>query len=226
MVATAGARPASAQSAAPQLGDPSRCVVILEDMGPVGFRISDAQVVADAILTHLRKRVGFEATHYEGVAAAAAAMKKLLATPEGAGPQEAQLAWFKACERSAPWRVRARFGTDKGGDKRHWISASCRRSGLSADPKKGELTEDTRVRGATFLAARDALVAALPAFCPALTAAVQLPVEGASSPGAPHGGTPANGVANGAPDAPPGNGPPGMSKKKAPRPWVPPPRRD
>lgn len=199
---------AHAQSVSPQLGDPARCAVILEDMGPVGFRISDAQVVADALLTGLRKRVGFDGAHYEGVAASAAAMKKLLATPEGAGPQEAQLAWFEKCEEHAPWRVRARFGTASKGAQRHWISVTCRKKGADADPKKGALLDEQRFQGATFLEARDALAAALSGFCPALVGAVQLPIEGATPP-------PAEDAA-----------PPGLRKKKQPKAWVPPPRRD
>ena len=42
----------------------------------------------------------------------ARAMKQLLANPEGTRPQEEQLAWFDACSKAAPWRVRARFGVD------------------------------------------------------------------------------------------------------------------
>jgi hypothetical protein len=203
---------ASAQSMEQNLGDPSKCVVILEEMGNVGFRISDAQVVADAVLTHMRKRVGFESAHYAGVAASAAAMKKLLNTPEGAGPQDAQLQWFKKCEDTAPWRLRARFGTDKKGDKKHWVTLSCRKKGADPDPKKGGVVEEIKVDGKTFLESRDALVAALPAFCAQIPSATVIPIEGVKPPGSPAD----------APDA----GPPGLSKKKEPKPWTPPPRRD
>lgn len=204
-----GTAPAQAQSVGPQLGDPKRCVAVLEEMGSVGFRISDAQVVADAVLTSMRKRVGHDAAHYAGVAASAAAMKKLLQTPEGAGPQESQLAFFKGCEDAAPWRLRARFGTDKKGEKNHWVTLSCRKKGADPDPKKRELVEEKRFEGKTFLEARDALVAALPTFCPAIVGAVQIPLEGAT-----------------ATEAPADAGPPGMSKKKEPKAWTPPPRRD
>lgn len=204
-VAAGGAR---AQSVTPQLGDPKKCVVILDDMGKVGFRISDAQVVADAVLQAFRKRVGFESAHYQGVATSAATMKKLLATPEGAGPQETQLAWFKECEQTAPWRLRARFGTEKVGKKgppTHWVTVSCRKQGEAS-----AIVEEKRFEGATFLEARDALAAALPGFCPVIAGRTEVPIEGATPAGPPA-------------DA----GPPGLSKKKKEaKPWTPPPRRD
>ena len=195
--------PARAQSLGPSLGDPKKCVVVVDDMGDVGFRISDAQVVADAVVSNLRKRIGFESVTYAGVAASAAAMKRLLATPEGAGPQDAQLKWFKDCEQSAPWRVRARFGTGKG--NMHWVSASCRRAG--ADAK--DVVEEKRFEAKTFLEARDKLAAAIPTFCPLIVSNVTVPIEGLKQ-GAD------------APDA----GPPGMSKKQPPKPFTLPPRRE
>lgn len=207
VVALGAAGGARAQSVTPQLGDPKKCVVILDDMGKVGFRISDAQVVADAVLQAFRKRVGFESAHYQGVATSAATMKKLLATPEGAGPQETQLAWFKACEQTAPWRLRARFGTEKAGKKgppTHWVTVSCRKQGEAS-----AVVEEKRFEGATFLEARDALAAALPGFCPAIAGRTEVPIEGAP------------------PAGPSDAGPPGLSKKKKEaKPWTPPPRRD
>lgn len=211
VVGTAGN--ARAQSVTPQLGDPKKCVVILDDMGDVGFRISDAQVVADAVLQAFRKRVGFESAHYAGVAASAAAMKKLLNTPEGAGPQEAQLAWFKECEQSAPWRLRARFGTEKAAKKgpaRHWVTVSCRRAGGGPATGKADGVEEKRFEGATFLEARDALAAAMPGFCPLIAGRTEIPLEGAPAASAP----------------PADAGPVGISKKKAAKPWTPPPRRE
>lgn len=188
---------AHAQSITPQLGDPKKCVVILDGMGNVGFRISDAQVVADGVITQMRKRVGFEGAHYAGVAESAAAMKRILATPEGAGPQEAQLAWFKQCEKNAPWRMKARFGTAKmKGKPPHWVTVSCRKK--DADPKAAP-TEEKTFEGKTFLEARDAMVAALPTFCGAIPSVGIIPVEGS---------------------------PPPPVKPKEVKPWTPPPRRD
>ena len=45
---------------------------MVEDMGDVGFRISDAQAVAESVVAPLKKRVGAQAAFYEGVLKAAA----------------------------------------------------------------------------------------------------------------------------------------------------------
>jgi hypothetical protein len=189
-----------AQSAAPALGDAKRCVVVVEDMGDVGFRISDAQIVAQAAVAGLRKRLGSAAVVYGGVAASASAMKQLLATPEGGGPQDGQIKWFKACDEASSWKVRARFGTSRG---THWITLSCRKKG--ADVK--DVVEEKRFEAKSFLEARDQMAAAVPAFCPSGTSVVgvgDIPNE-------------ARGV-----DA----GPVGMHKQEPLKPWTPPPRRD
>lgn len=197
---------ARAQSVTPQLSDPKKCVVILDGMGDVGFRISDAQVVADAVVTAMRKRVGFDGAHYAGIAESAAAMKKLLATPEGAGPQEAQLKWFKECEGNAPWRIKARFGTQK---KKalppHWVTVSCRRK--DAGPKDPPV-EEKRFDAKTFLEARDAMAAAMPTFCGQIPSIGVIPTEGVRGSGGNPGET-----------SPP-------PKPKEVKPWTPPPRRD
>lgn len=193
--------PARAQSIAGALSDPNKCVVILEGMGEVGFRISDAGMVADGVITGIRKRVGFDGAQYAGVAESAAALKKLLATPEGGGPQEEKLAWFKLCEANAPWRIKARFGTatkvaKKKGALAHWVTVSCRKK------ENDTAVDEKRFEGKTFLLARDAMVAGMPEFCGAIPAMGVIPVE-----------TPAPTV-------------PGMSKKKDAKPWTAPPRRD
>jgi hypothetical protein len=188
---------AHAQSIAGALSDPKKCVVILDGMGDVGFRISDAGMIADGVITAVRQRVGFDGAQYAGVAEAAAAMKKLLATPEGGGPQQEKLAWFKACEHNAPWRIKARFGTAKR--RGHWVTVSCRQ-------QDGGVVEEKRFEGKTFLAARDAMVAGMPTFCGAIPSIGVVPVEPTTAPTAPYV--------------------PGLSKPKEPKPWTPPPRRD
>ena len=194
---------ARAQSIAGSLSDPKKCVVILEGMGDVGFRISDAGMIADGVITAIRKRVGFDGAQYAGVAEAAASMKRILATPEGGGPQAEKLAWFKECETNAPWRIKARFGTPKPAAKKagalaHWVTVSCRKKDETA------AVEEKRFEGKTFLEARDAVVAGMPTFCGAIPSMGMIPVE----PGGPPGVVP------------------GMSKKKEVKPWTPPPRRD
>ena len=189
---------AQAQSIAGALSDPKRCVVILDGMGDVGFRISDAGIVADGVITEIRKRVGFDGAQYAGVAESAAALKKMLATPEGGGPQEEKLAWFKVCEANAPWRIKARFGTGKKGSVPHWLTVSCRKQGETV------VVDERRFEGKSFLAARDALLAGMPTFCGAIPSVGVIPVEQSVRPGELHG----------------------MSKKKEPKPWTAPPRRD
>jgi hypothetical protein len=210
MAAALSSTSTRAQSVTPTVGDPKKCVVILDGMGDVGFRISDAGIIADGVITTMRKRVGFEGAHYAGVAESAAAMKKMLKTPEGAAPQDAQLEFFKQCEANAPWRIKARFGTSKKkGTQPHWVTVSCRKSGSDAkdakDPKS--VVEEKKFEAKTFLEARDAMVAALPTFCGAIPAVGIIPVEPA--PGTPTG-------PNGTKLPPP----------KEVKPWTPPPRRD
>ncbi len=194
-LASSGAR---AQSMVGALGDPNKCVVVIEEMGKVGFRISDAQIVAEAVMTSMRKRVGFDGVAYAGVASSAKAMKRLLATPEGAGPQEAQLAYYKACEQKAPWRVKARFGVKH---HKQWITVACHKV-------DGADVEEKRFEAKTFLEARDALAAAMPAFCPAITPPVVGPSDIPNEAAAAKDATPI-----------------GVRKKEAPKAWTPPPRR-
>ena len=193
--------------------DPKKCVLIVDDMGDVGLRISDAQVVADAVVTGFRKRIGFDAVTYAGVAASAAAMKKLLATPEGAGPQEAQLKWYDECAKNAPWRVKAKFGTKKG---KQWITVECRKK----DAK--DAVDEQRFEAKTFVDARDAMAAAMPVFCKDVVGNASAPTTGA--PGNNGGVVGAGDIPNEA--APPDGGPVGMHKKEPLKPWSPPPRRD
>lgn len=200
LVASLAGTAARAQSIAGALSDPKKCVVILDGMGDVGFRISDSGMIADGVITAIRKRVGYDGAQYAGVAESAAAMKKLLATPEGGGPQEEKLAWFKVCEANAPWRIKARFGTGKKGALPHWVTVSCRKKDAK---ESGGVVDEQRFEGKTFLEARDALVAGMAGFCGPIPSMGVIPVE-------------------------PGATPPGLQgiKKKEIKPWTPPPRRD
>lgn len=199
----AAASPAAAQSIGPtnaSLGDPSKCVVMVEDMGNVGFRISDAQAVAESVVAPLKKRVGPQAAFYEGVLKAAQSMKRLLGpTVEGTATQDTQRQHYEACRDAAPWRIKASFGAPKKGKaKKHWIEVTCRKKG-------GDTAVDQRrVEGDTFVLARDELHKAMGTFCMQMPDISMIPVEPA--PGA----KPAE--------------PPGMSKKE-PKAWTPPPPR-
>lgn len=197
------ATPAAAQSIGPTnaaLGDPAKCVVMVEDMGDVGFRISDAQAVAESVVAPLKKRVGGQAAFYEGVLKAAQSMKRMLGpTVEGAASQDTQRQHYEACRDAAPWRIKATFGSPKKGkSKKHWIEVTCRK-------KDGDVVVDQRrVEGDTFVLARDELHKAMGTFCMQIPDISMIPIE-------PAPGTKAE-------------GPPGMSKKEL-KPWTPPPPR-
>jgi len=208
LAAVLWAHPATAQSATgPAMSDPKRVVVIVDDAGDVGLRISDAQMAHETVIVALRKRLGNDAVAYGGQRKNAATMKKMLGPNAETTIQDTQLVWFDAAEAAAPWRVRVTFGTKKN---EHWVTAACRKaskdSKASKDAKVVVVDQKTGT-GKNFLAARDALAKELDAFCPGLPAAtVAIPIEGATD-----AGNPANPV------------PP---KKKELKPWTPPPRRD
>lgn len=191
---------AAAQSAgAPAMSDPNRVVVIVDDAGDVGLRISDAQMAHETVITALRKRLGNDAVAYEGEKKNAAVMKKMLGPNAETTIQDARLTWFDAAEKTAPWRVRVRFGAKKG---QQFVKVTCRKSTDKVD----HVVDERTGTGKTFVAARDDLAAHLGEFCAALpVAATTIPIEGAGP-------------------AKPGE-PPGMHKKE-PKPWTPPPRRD
>jgi hypothetical protein len=192
------AEPAAAQSAdASALGDPTRCLVVVEDAGNVGLRIADAQSVHEAVLTNLRKRLGNDAVIYEGSRKNAEKMKKMLGKSSETQIQDSQLAYYDAAMKAAPWRVKARFGAKKG---QHFITLSCRKADAKAT------LDEQRFTGKSFSVAKDAMAEKLDSFCQLLpTTATLIPVEKK-------------------PDGAPGVIP-GMSKHEL-KPWTPPPKRD
>jgi hypothetical protein len=199
----APAGPAVPRESGDSLPDPKRCVVLLEELTDVGFRIADAQGVAETVQRAIRKRVGRDGIVYGGVAKSQRELQKMLGQGvETPAIQQKKLDYFKAAEENATWLLRARFGVSKKGpkDKKHWITLSCRKRG--ADPKSP--IEEKRVEAATFVDAKAALDAAMPTFCMQIPSTEQLPMEGVAP------ATPAE--------------PPGL-RKKVPKPWSPPPPR-
>jgi hypothetical protein len=195
-----GVDAARAQSVAQSLGDPARCVVVVDDAGNVGLRIADAQSVHEAVVTALRKRLGTDAVVYEGSRKNAEQMKKMLGSSAETTIQDEQLKYYDAAMKAASWRVRVRFGQTKG---QHWITLSCRKAGDDHTDGKS-VVEEKRFTGKTFIAAKEAMDAALPEFCSALpTTATLIPVEG---------------------QAPRPGEIPGLRKKEL-KPWTPPPKR-
>ena len=58
--------------------------VVLEDMGNVGFRISDAQSLANWVSNALAKRVGHDNVAYEGLLKSKKDLARRLGAPPGA----------------------------------------------------------------------------------------------------------------------------------------------
>jgi hypothetical protein len=203
-----GAGSASAQSAKPTMPDPKACVVVVENIGDVGLRIADAQGVIETVVLGLRKRVGNDSVVYLGTKESAAQMKRLLGKNTETTIQDTQIAYFEAAEKAAPWRVKAKMAMKKG---KHVLTVSCRKHVLMASSRKrseDDVVEEKQFSGKTFLAARDALIEAMPTFCKDIAPPVVLPIEGTTTSPATPGVTP------------------GLKPKEPLKPWSPPPRRD
>jgi|GEM_PF-934268 len=197
----AHAQSAGAAGVAASLGDPSRCVVVVDDAGNVGLRIADAQSAHEAVVTALRKRLGTDAVVYEGSRKNAEQMKRMLGSSAETSIQDEQLKYYDAAMKAAPWRVKVRFGQKKG---EHWITLSCRKAAADKSDGDKSVVEEKRFTGKSFVAAKEAMDKALPEFCGALpTTATLIPVEG--QPGRP-------------------GEVPGLRKKEL-KPWTPPPKR-
>jgi len=183
--------------------DPARCIVVVEDAGNVGLRISDAQAAHEAVVTVLRKRMGTDAVVYEGAQKNAETMKKMLGGSSETTIQDDQLAYHAAAAKAAPWRVRVRFGQKAGAKKsgEHWITVGCRKA---ADAPTAPV-EEKRFVGKNFAEAKEKLDAALPTFC------MQLPSTATSLPDETKPAVPGE--------------IPGLRKKTV-KPWTAPPRRE
>ncbi len=180
------------------VGDPKRVLVVVEDAGSVGLRISDAQSLHEAVLTNLRKRLGNDAVVYEGTRKNAEKMKKMLGKTAETQVQDAQLAFFDEAMKNASWRVNAKFGQKKN---EHFIRLQCRKT------EQKTILDDKVYTGKNFLAAKDAMDKDLDSFCQVLpVTATLIPVEGAPQPKKP-------GEIEGL-------------RKKELKPWSPPPRRE
>ena len=99
--------------------------VVLEDMGNVGFRISDAQSLANWVSNSLAKRVGHENVAYEGLLKSKKDLARRLGNTEIHPTQAADIQRLEAFVKEAQVWVKARFGKDKKG---HWVDLSCRSS--------------------------------------------------------------------------------------------------
>jgi hypothetical protein len=175
---------------------------MVESMGKVGMRISDAQMLAETVISNLQKRVGTEGVIYEDAYQAAKHMKKMLGPNSENAITEEKLSYYEAAMKNAAYRVRIRFGRNKKG---HWIRYSCRK----ADAARGKTLDSGEVHGKDFLKAREALAAAMPTFCTAIKAPAPVAQPTPQQPGQPPSWLQKS-----------------RAKKKPPRDWAPPPSRD
>lgn len=141
-----------------QYPDPALCHVVVEDLGNVGYRIADAQQLAERAVSALRKRMGNDKVIYEGLLKNATRMKKMLGKGSETQIQDDQIAYYSAASKAAPWRLRIKFGKRRG---QQYVEVSCRKS---ADPPKKAVQKKT-LTGKSFLEVRDAFASEMATFC-------------------------------------------------------------
>jgi hypothetical protein len=190
---------AAAQLHPANKADPKQCVVVVEELGKVGLRISDAQALANETMDALRDRMGYERVVFEGTYNGQMKLKRMLGGAENQ-MQEEQMAYFKAAMDNAAYRVRVRFGHK--GKRTHWVEVSCRKA--KAKPK--DTLEKKRFEGTKFAIVRKKLKEALPTFCTQMDPEPVTATPDASKPADTSGPLP--------------------PKKKKNKAWTPPPRRE
>jgi len=184
--------------------DPAACLTVVDDMGKVGYRIGDAQALAEATMNEFRRRQGNEAVVYEGFLVSSEALKKMLGSRSESQVTDDQIAYYKAAVTSAKHRVRVRFGKRK---KTHYVVVTCRASSSAPD----DVIAKQEVTAATFGELREAYAKALPDFCPAIASRAPTTAPPANA------GDPSAGAQQ--------NTPPPTSSSKKKREWSLPPKR-
>ena len=132
--------------------------VVLEDMGNVGFRISDAQSLANWVSNSLAKRVGHDNVAYEGLLKSKKDLARRLGNTEIHPTQAADIERLEAFVKEAKVWVRARFGKNKKG---HWIDLSCRAGQVKGQKAK----EKKRLYAKTFQELQPLVRTTLANFC-------------------------------------------------------------
>jgi hypothetical protein len=141
--------------------DPAKCLTVIDDMGKVGFRISDAQALAEMTLSEFRRRQGNDAVVYEGFLVSSEALKKMLGARSESQVTDDQITYYKAAIANAKHRVRVKFGKRA---KTHFIVVTCRKATASPD----DVIEKKEITGKDFGEVREALAKELPTFCKAI----------------------------------------------------------
>jgi len=173
--------------------------VVLEDMGNVGYRITDAQMLVDWVTSGIRVRVGRENMMYEGLLKSKKDLQRRLGRTETHDAQSKEIERLEAFAKEAKVWLKARFGKDKKG---HWVEISCRPQ--AKNTKK--FTDKKRFYGKQFVSLKPKVTQAMATFCAKL-----LPI-----------GQVLNGT-TAAPFQAPGHG--AKAKPQKPKKWLPPQRR-
>ena len=97
--------------------------VVVEDMGNVGYRITDAQLLVDWVTSGLRPRVERTNVMYEGLLKSKKDLQRRLGKTESHDAQSQEIKRLETFAAQAQVWVRARFGKDKKG---HWVELTCR----------------------------------------------------------------------------------------------------
>ena len=133
--------------------------VVLEDMGNVGFRISDAQSLANWVSNALAKRVGHDNVAYEGLLKSKKDLARRLGNTEIHPTQAADIQRLEAFVKEAQVWVKARFGKNKKG---HWVTV------VGPNPAKDKRQRKKRLYANTFHDLQPLVRTALTDFCGAL----------------------------------------------------------
>lgn len=188
--------------------DPGVCRVILDDMGAVGYRISDAQMLAETTMSEMQKRLGYGGIVYAGTVKNAHKMKRMLGPSAETQLQDDQIEYHRRAEAAATHRIRVRFKKKKG---QHHITVTCRKQGDAP----GKVIEKKVFTGQKFREVRQSLAEGLPGFCTDIVAAPGMGARPAAATGGQRGEA---------------GGPPGLSatekaRRKRLQEWSPPPPR-
>ena len=173
--------------------------VVLEDMGNVGYRITDAQILVDWVTSGIRPRVGRENIMYEGLLKSKKDLQRRLGRTETHDAQSKEIERLEAFAKQAKVWLKARFGKDKRG---HWVEVSCRPEAK----KTKKFTDKKRFYDKRFASLKPKVTQAMATFCAQL-----LPLGQASN------------ASSATSSQRPGQGPKVTPRK--PKKWLPPQRR-
>jgi hypothetical protein len=154
----------------PSHAGPKEAKVVLEDMGNVGYRISDAQALINWVASGLRPRVGRTNMIYEGLLKSKKDLQRRLGTTENQSAQMEEIKRLEAFSAQADVWLKARFGKDKKG---HWVELTCR----NKKSKEKKTTEKERIYAKKFKALETLVAQSLKTFCSKLIPLAQVEIK-------------------------------------------------